>query len=340
MRATRVILMSAMLTGALLLGLVGCKGAEQQPAASADKKVTILLAHTIQPTDPIGQAAEKFKELAEKNSNGSITVQVHPNNELGGENQILEQLKQGSLQMTVTAAGTLGNLVPDISVLDAPYLWKDFPAEKKVMQGPIFKHFVDEFSSQQGIRLLSGTWYYGLRNLTSNKPVKTPADAAGLKIRTPPAPVNLMAGRVLGGDPTPMDFAQVYLALKSGTIDAQENPLTTIMSNKLYEVQKYIIMTKHQQQSQVVSMNLTFWNGLSLNQQKVVQDAVDQAADVSADLALKADDANLLKLKDMKDVTVITDPDYAAFRARAKEQAPQMKDKWGELYDQIVAAQQ
>ena len=310
-----------------------------QPAASADKKVTIKLAHTIQPTDPIGQGATKFKDVVEKESNGSITVQIYPNNELGGENQLFDQLKQGSIQMAITAAGTAGNLVPDIAVMDAPYVWKDWASEQAVMKGPIFKHFQDEFASQQGLQLLSGTWYYGLRNLTANKPVRTPDDAKGMKIRTPPAPVNLLAGQVLGGDPTPMDFAQVYLALKSGTIDAEENPLTTIFSNKLYEVQKYIVLTHHQQQSQVVWTNVKFWSSLSPDQQKAVQDGVQQGGDLAANLAQKADTDLLTKLQAMQGVTVITNPDYAAFQARATQLVPQMKDKWGDLYNQIVSAQ-
>ncbi len=372
MRAIRVILMLSALT----ILLAGCKGAAQstgsaaapvassaqptasaaqpaasaaqptsgaaaaQPASSAEKKVTIKLAHTIQPTDPIGQGATKFKDVVEKESNGSITVQIYPNNELGGENQLFDQLKQGSIQMAITAAGTAGNLVPDIAVMDAPYVWKDWASEQAVMKGPIFKHFQDEFASQQGLELLSGTWYYGLRNLTANKPVKTPDDAKGLKIRTPPAPVNLLAGQVLGGDPTPMDFAQVYLALKSGTIDAEENPLTTIFSNKLYEVQKYIILTHHQQQSQVVWTSVKFWNSLSPAQQKAVQDGVQQGGDLAANLAQKADADLLTKLQAMQGVTVITNPDYAAFEARAKQLVPSMKDKWGDLYNQIVSSQQ
>ena len=205
------------------------------------------MAHTIPIGDPIGLGAERFKELVEKRSNGTIKVAMFPNNQLGGENQTLQQVKQGSIQIAVTAAGTIGNLVPDISVLDAPYIWKDWESEKKVLSGPIYKHFSDELAGQ-GLKLLSATWFYGRRNLTCNKPIYKPEDAAGLKIRTPPAPVNLLSAEVLGGKGTPMDFPQVYLALKTGTIDCHENPLATTLSGKIYEVQKYIMMTHHIQQ--------------------------------------------------------------------------------------------
>src|SRR6185437_878035 len=168
---------------------------------------------------------------------------------------------------------------------------------KKVLSGPIFQHFQQELSSGQGLQLLSATWYYGRRNLTCNKLISTPADAAGLKIRTPPAPVNLLSAEVLGGKGTPMDFPQVYLALKTGTIDCEENPLPTILSAKLYEVQKYIMITHHIQQSQVTTMNLNFWNHLTPAPQQAVEAAMQQAGDYETDLALKAEDNDLKKLQ-------------------------------------------
>ncbi len=326
----------------LFLGLVvaGCSGQSTQSGGSGKgATVTIRLSHSVQAGDPIGQAAEKFKELVEKNSGGSIKVQIFPLNQLGGENQVLAQVKQGSIQMAVTAAGTAGNLVPDVSVMDAPYIWKDWPAEEKVLSGPVFTHFKKEFSDTQDIQLLSASWYYGLRDLTANKPVRKPEDAAGLKIRTPPAPVNLLSGRVLGGSPTPLDFGQVYLALKSGTIDGQENPLQTTLTNKLYEVQKYIILTRHIQQSQLVTINQRFWKSLSSDQQKVVQSAVDEAGNYAVTLTQQSMKKAEQELASKPGVTVITDPDIAAFKARAREMDPQLASTWGGLYQQILKAQ-
>lgn len=309
------------------------------PARAAGPTVTIRMSHTIPAGDPIGLAAERFKAVVEKQTNGTVKVAVFPNNQLGGENQVLQQEKQGSIQMAVTGAGTLGNLVPDISVLDAPYIWKDWDSEKKVLSGPVLQHFQKELQDGQGLKLLSATWFYGRRNLTCNKLVRKPQDAEGLKIRTPPAPVNLLSAEVLGGKGTPMDFPQVYLALKTGTIDCEENPLPTILSGKLYEVQKYVMITRHIQQSQIVTMNLAFWNRLSPDQQKAVQEAADQAADLAADLGLKAEQADLEKMQGMKETQVVTDVDHAAFVARARELDPRMKNVWGDLYDQILAGQ-
>jgi TRAP-type transport system periplasmic protein len=309
------------------------------PATAADQTVTIRMSHTLPATDPVGLGAERFKEIVEKLSHGTVKVAIFPNNQLGGENQALQQEKQGSIQMAVTGAGTVGNLVSDISVMDAPYIWKDWATEKKVLSGPVFQHFQKELEGTQGLKLLSATWFYGRRNLTCNKLVRRPEDAEGLKIRTPPSPVNLLSAEVLGGKGTPMDFPQVYLALKTGTIDCEENPLPTILSGKLYEVQKYVMITQHIQQSQVVTMNLAFWSRLSPDQQKAVQTAVDEAGDYETDLGLKAEETDLKKMQGMKETQVVTDIDMAAFVARARKLDPRMKNVWGDLYDQILAEQ-
>jgi tripartite ATP-independent transporter DctP family solute receptor len=305
---------------------------------AADRTVTIRMAHTLPASDPIGLGAERFKERVGELSHGTVKVAIFPNNQLGGENQVLAQEQQGSIQMAATAAGTLGNMVSDISVLDAPYIWKDWDSEKKVLSGPVFQHFQKELEAK-GLRLLSATWFYGRRNLTCNKPIRKPADAEGLKIRTPPAPVNLLSAEVLGGKGTPMDFPQVYLALKTGTIDCEENPLPTILSGKLYEVQKYVMMTNHIQQSQIVTMDLAFWKRLSPEQQNAVQTAVDEAGAYETGLALQAEAADLKKLQAMKGTTVLTDIDLPAFVANARRLDPRMKNVWGDRYDQILAAQ-
>jgi tripartite ATP-independent transporter DctP family solute receptor len=309
-----------------------------RPAQAADANVTIRLAHTIPPNDPIDLGSIRFRELVEQRSHGTIKVTIFPFNQLGGENQLLQQVKQGSIQIAVTAAGTLGNLVPDISVLDAPYIWKDWESEKKVLSGPVYQHFAQELAAQ-GLKLLSATWFYGRRNLTCNKLIRKPEDAEGLKIRTPPAPVNLLSAEVLGGKGVPMDFPQVYLALKTGTIDCHENPLATTIGGKIYEVQKYIMLTRHLQQSQVLTMNPAFWDRLSPDQQKAVQSSIDEAGDYEAELALKAEQDDLKKLQGMKETTVITDVDIPAFVARARELDKRMIPVWGNLYQQILDAQ-
>lgn len=308
------------------------------PARVSAEAIVIRLAHTLPADHPVGKGAIRFKELVEERTHGAVTVQIYPYNQLGGENQLLQQEKQNSIQMALTGAGTLGNLVPQISVLEAPYLWKDFASEKKVLNGPIFAGLQRATMDTQGLRIVSGTWYYGLRNLTANKAVNKPEDAAGMKIRTPPSPVNLLSGRVLGGAPTPMDFPQVYLALKTGTIDGQENPLSLILAAKLFEVNKYIMLTRHIQQSQILTINQKFLAGLPREYQQVIVAAANEAGDYETQLAQTAESEDLKKLRAIPGVTIV-EPDLAPFRARAHQMVGEMASKWGNLYERIEAAQ-
>lgn len=303
------------------------------------EQIVLKLGHTLPDNHAVGLGALRFKQLVEQRTNGAITVQVFPNNILGGEPEMFQQEKQGSIQAVISGAGTLGNLEPDIAVLEAPYLWKDFTSEKKVLTGPMLAHFQREFTDRQGMRILSMAWYYGRREFNPTKPVRKPEDAAGMKIRTPPSPVNLLGGRVLGGNPVPMNFPQVYLAIKTGTIDAEENPLATIMTSKMYEVAKYVVLTHHIQQSQVFTINQKFWSSLTREQQNAVQSAVNDAGDYEASLALKAESDELAKLRAMPGVTVIADPDIAAFRARAKQLIASEKPVWASLYERFESAQ-
>lgn len=328
MRITRLVAVAALFGVCVLAGPV-----------HADSTIILKLGHTLPATDPVGLGAQRFKELVEKRTKGAIQVQIFPNNILGGEPEMFQQEKQGSIQAVISAAGTLGNLEPDIAVLEAPYLWKDFASERKVLSGPMLLHFRSEFLDHQGMRILSMTWYYGVREFNPTKATRKPEDGAGMKIRTPPSPVNLLAGQTLGGNPVPMNFPQVYLAIKTGTINAEENPLPTILSSKMYEVAPFIVLTRHQQQSQVVTMNEKFWERLTPDQQKAVQSAVTEAGEYEAQLAMKAEADDLAKLRSMPGVTIVSDPDIAAYRARAQQLIAQQHPVWASLYERLSREQ-
>jgi len=303
---------------------------------TAQSPIVIKLSHTIPEGQPIAMGALKFKELVEQASHGAITVQVYPYNQLGGENEVIQQVRQGTIQMSVDSASTLGNIVPLVGVMDAPFVWTDYATLVKVTSGPLFDPIRADLA-KAGIKLLATHWYYGTREVTAHKLIRKPEDAAGLKIRTPPSPTNLLAGRVLGGNPVPLDPQQLYLALKQRVVDAQENPLSFIYATKLYEVQSHIILTNHILQSQVTLMNQRFWDGLKPDQQKVIVDAVNAAGDYDVKLTRENDEKMLALFEHMNGVTLVKDPDVAAFRARAAALVPESKLPWVGLYDQIKA---
>jgi TRAP-type transport system periplasmic protein len=304
----------------------------------AQSPIGIKLSHTIPEGQPIAMAALRFKELVEQASRGQITVQVYPYNQLGGENEVIQQVRQGTIQMSVDSASTLGNVVPLVGVMDAPYVWKDYDTLVKVTAGPLFDPIRADLA-KTGIKLLGTHWYYGTRELTAHKLIRKPEDAAGLKIRTPPSPTNLLAGRVLGGNPVPLDPQQLYLALKQRVVDAQENPLSFIYATKLFEVQSHIMMTNHILQSQVTLMNQKFWDGLKPDQQKIIMDAVVAAGEYDVKLTRDNDEKMLALFEHTSGVTLVKDPDIAAFRARAATLVPDSKLPWVGLYDQIKAAE-
>ncbi|MCF8565152.1 TRAP transporter substrate-binding protein [Alicyclobacillus tolerans] len=300
---------------------------------ASTKQIVIKLSNTIPTGQPITEASYKFAQLVQKASNGQIKVEIFPNNQLGGENAVEQQVKQGTIQMSIDSASTVGNIVPDIGVMDAPYVWTNFSELEKVTNGPLFVPIRKDLE-QNGIKLLSTTWYFGTRELTSDKPIKTPADAKGLKIRTPPAPTNLLAGRVLGGNPVPLNPQELYMALKQHTVDAQENPLSFIYADKLYEVQKYVSLTNHILQSQVVLINYKFWKSLSSSQQNIIQNAVNQAGKYEVQLAQQNDQKMLTTFEHLKGITIIH-PDVAAFRQRAAKLVKTSGLPWVSLYETI-----
>jgi TRAP-type C4-dicarboxylate transport system substrate-binding protein len=175
-----------------------------------------------------------------------------------------------------------------------------------------------------------------VRHLTANKPVNKPEDVKGLKLRVPEVPLYLEMARAWGANPTPMAFAELYLALKQGTVDAQENPIPTINSGKFYEVQKYLILTGHIMVPQFHAISDKLWKSLSPGDQKILQDAVDEGIAFSNDLLIKQEQSLVDEFK-KKGMTVIT-PDVEAFRKVSMTAIPKLEEKWGKgLYEKITA---
>lgn len=338
MRLARPIAVLA--AAASIAAITACGDSKSDSGSSSgggsDKQVTIKLSTPVSPTDPMTQGADRFKQTVEKESGGSIKVQVYPANQLGDTTSIIPKVQQNSVQMIEDTAAELSSLVPDIGVLDAPYLWKSFDDERKALDGDLYKKFSDELADKQ-LKLLATNWYYGLRDLTANKEVNTPADGDGLTIRVPGGDISELVGHALGGKPTDLPFDQVYLALKTGSLDAQENPLSTILSTKIYEVQKDLVLTKHQLQTFPITMSLTFWDSLSKNQQDIVQKAATSAGDYESKLAMDAESKDLDELK-KKGMNVV-EPDIAAFSENADKLVSESGLPWVDLYKQLKADQ-
>ncbi len=230
--------------------------------------------------------------------------------------------------MTTDGAGALGAFLPQLSVIEAPYLWRDAAHMAKVAGTSIYAKINDDLIAKRGMRMLNVT-YYGKRHLTTgSKQVRTPADMVGFKLRVPPVDTFRAMAEAWGARATPIAFGELYLALSQGAVDGQENPLPTIQSGKFYEVQKFLVLTEHIITPRMIIVNENFWKGLKAADRDVLQAAFAAGA-AWQDKELLSQEATLVSTMKEKGMTVI-EPDLALWRKPVLDSVPKkFEDKWG-----------
>lgn len=276
------------------------------------------------------------KEVKEKTS-GRIDIQSFPNAQLGSGRDMVEAVSSGALTMTTDGAAALGQFLPQLSVIEAPYLWRDAAHMAKVGGSSIFAGLNTDLVAKRGMRMLAVT-YYGKRHLTSgSKPVRTVADMAGFKLRVPPVDTFRAMAEAWGARATPVNFNELYLSLSQGAVDGQENPLPTIQSAKLAEVQKYLVLTGHIITPRLVIANEAFLKGLSDADRGVLTTAIKNGADWQ-DKELAGQEAKLVDTLKAAGMTVI-EPDVESFRKPVLAKVPaQFEGKWGKgTWDKLLA---
>jgi tripartite ATP-independent transporter DctP family solute receptor len=275
------------------------------------------------------------KQVADK-TQGRIEIQAYPASQLGSSKDQIEAVALGTQQMVTEGAANFGQWVPSISIIEAPYVWRDDAHLTKVMSGPIGQDLNKQLVEKRGMRIL-GTTYYGVRQLTTtNKAVRTAADMKEFKLRVPENEVFLAMARAWGAKPTPMTFSELYLALRQNVVDGQENPLPTIDSGKFFEVQKYLVLTAHILTPRLVVINEKFWQGLSPADQKIVAEAVAEGIAWN-NQEIKSREGALVDKFKKAGMEVIT-PDLESFRKPVLDSLPKMFEaKWGKgLFERIV----
>ncbi|HZK67332.1 MAG TPA: TRAP transporter substrate-binding protein [Chloroflexota bacterium] len=317
------------------------------PAAASFPKMDIKLGHAVTTDTPWHKATARFADLVKERTGGNVNVQIFPNSQLGSEKDQVEQVKNGIIQMTVSSSGMVSVFEGwgPVGALGMPYVFKgnsdeeQYPTFLKVARGPIIKEMADDAAKKSGMRSLDMGWWYGTRNVTTkSKQVAKPEDIKGIKIRTVDSPIQKLAMQALGAAVTPMPFAELYSALQMGVVDGQENPINTIYVQKYYEVQKYISLTAHMTQNELVLINDKFYQGLSPELKSVLEKAAIEAGDFMSQEQLKANKQNLedLKAKGMV-VTPVNLADFAKVTENAwKEFEPSMGKGF---YEKIKAAQ-
>jgi tripartite ATP-independent transporter DctP family solute receptor len=285
-------------------------------AAPAPAQQVLRFSSAAPPADFLAKSMTVFKEAVEKSAPGQLTVQLHPGSVLFRQGTEIAAMQRGNLDMNTMTTFEASQQIPELGFLNRAYLFRDYDHATKVFQGPVGEEFRRKVAEVMGIQVLETT-YLGTRqlNLRKAREVKGPGDLAGVKLRMPGGPEWLLLGQTLGVTPTPLGMPEVYLALKTGAIDGQENPLTITSAARFYEVTEQVVLTGHLVQPVFYAMARPVWDRLSPEQRRAVQAAATTAARWN-DEARLADEKQVTDALRAKGLT-ITAVDPAPFRASA-----------------------
>ena len=284
-------------------------------SATAQTGIQLRVSTAAPPSDFLSKSLEQFKAEIEK-ANAGVTVGVFPASTLFRQGAEVQALQRGNLEMSTMTTFEVAQQVPEMGFFNRGYLFRDHDHLRHVFDGPIGLDYRRMVAEKMGIEILS-TAYLGTRQvgLRTKRGVRTPADLAGVKMRMPAGPEWLLLGKTLGVSPVPLGMPEVYLALKTGTIDGQENPLSIFSAAKLYEVSEQIVLTSHMLQPVFFSIAKPVWDKLSTDQKKLVEAAARSAATAN-DAGRLADEKTVAEA--MKGRGLAVDAiDLAPFRAAA-----------------------
>jgi len=322
----------AMAACAMLAGAIGTFG-------TAHAQTKLKWAHVYETSEPFHKYSVWAAEEIKKRTNGKYDIQVFPASSLGKEADINQGLTLGTVDIVLTGASFAGRSYPPLAVSYFPFIFRDAEHQLKYARSDVFKELAKGYDDKTGNHITALN-YYGARHVTSSaaRPVAKPEDMKGLKIRVPDAPAYLAFPKALGANATPIAFAEVYLALQNGTVDAQENPLPTIEAKKFFEVQKNISLTGHIVDSLLTVVSGQLWGKLSADEKKVFGDVMQEAAEKTG-REIIASEVRLVEEFKKKGNNVIT-VDKNAFReAVLKNTKPTDHGYRQQDYDRIVSIQ-
>lgn len=292
----------------------GSKPAETSAAAPAAEKtadpVHLSLGHTANTSHHYQVLSESFKSIVEEKTNGAVIIDIYPAEQLGSGVEMLESVKTGTQDIVIDPDAYLGNYDTIFNVIGMPYQFSDWNQFKAII-GTEVTDKLEQSAEGLGLKII-GWAANGMRVFTTNNEITSPESFKGLKIRAASTRINQDIVTALGAEPTTLSMSELYNGISTGIVDGQENPTNNIISNKLYEVQKYITVTHHQTVSEPMIMNLAKFNSLTAEQQQIILDAAKEvcAADVDTVAASEEADFELLKEKGC----VISYPDLAPFQ--------------------------
>lgn len=315
----------------VILYIFGCNN-------NNDNSITIKWGETLAESHPSAQMAIRAgKEITER-TEGRVKVEVYTGGQLGASKEMVEAMQINAQEMLTEGVAQF-QMLPSLEILEAPYIWKSPETFDKVVNSDIIEEFNQKLISSGNIRIL-GTTYYGYRHLTTtDKAVHSLKDIQNLKIRVPEVQMYIAMAEAWGSKPTPMNFNELYLALKQNVVNGQENPLPTINSGKFYEVQKYLILTGHIITARIVTINETVWQKISEQDRQIMLDVIKKNIDIHNN-EIKSLENSLISEFEKAGVTVIK-PNVEEFRNIVLNSVPtKLENRWGKgLFERILKAQ-
>jgi len=294
--------------------------------AFAEREVTF--AHAASKQSHAGSGYQAFAEKLDELSDGAFTVRESCCGSLGGERDMIEGLQIGTIDITFTSTGPVGNFVEDVYVFDLPFLFESYDHAYAVLDGPIGQKVLDSMSSANLVGLSWGD--NGFRHLTnSERAVETPEDMDGLSIRTMENEIHIEAFRALGARPTPMPFPEVFTALQQGAVDGQENPLSLIVATRFYEAQEHLSLTGHVYSPAIMLASPTFWGSLNDEEKEWFQEAAHAARDATREHIQRLEKDGV-ELVEKEGVQVVSDVDTEAFREKMGPAYALFEERYGD----------
>ncbi len=308
-------------------------------ALSASAETIIKVGHGAAEAFHMHRALLKFEELVEAGSGGEIDVQIFPSSQMGPDREMIEGVQTGVLEMAIPPSSFFAGWDPAFAVIELPYMYASKDIAFDVLDGSAGDGMLSRVENQGLVGL--GWLELGVRNVTNNvRPVATPEDLEGVKLRTMKVPAHVATFETLGANPTPMNFGEVYSALQQGVIDGQENPLAIITSQRFYEVQKYLSTTGHVFAVYMPVISKPFFDSLSAEHQNLVKDSMAAARDHQAQLVASEDAAQLEQIRAAGvEVLELTAEQRQVFADKTESVRLQYREKVGaEAYDNWVSA--
>jgi TRAP-type transport system periplasmic protein len=302
------------------------------------KDRTLKFGMSLAKDHPMGVGAQTFADLVSQKSGGKIKITIYPNAALGGDPQNLAAVRGGILDFTTMATGLLSGLNKEFMIFDFPFQFRDFREAYALSDGPVGTRLLGKLADQGIVGL--GIWDLGFRHMTNGRrPITKPEDVAGLKMRVIASPIYVETFKALGANPVPMTFGEVFVALETGAIDGQDNPVGVIESAKFAEVQKFLSLTRHFYTGMPVLMSKMTWDSMSPTERTMIREAADEAKAEERKLLQAQETETIDRLRKEMQVNELGAPELDRMREKVQPVVEKFIGEVGEAFAKEVSSE-